>query len=80
MFNLRIKAELIKAHIADIINEQIADFEFDADKIADTVAIKMLAEIQDILKNDDYSDFEIVEEIVCVFEKHKIDFGSCHDF
>ena len=25
-------------------------------------------------------DFEIVEKIVCVFEKYNIDFGGCHDF
>ena len=59
---------------------QIDDFEIDADKITDTTAIKMLAEIQDILKNYSYSDFEIVEEIVNVFEENKIDFGNCHDF
>ena len=40
----------------------------------------MLVEIQNIIKNDKYSDFEIVEKIVCVFEKFKIDFGGCHDF
>ena len=71
---------MLRAYISDAINERIQDFEIDADKIADTVAIKMLAEIQDIIMYDEYSDFEIVEEIVCVFKKYKIDFGSCHDF
>lgn len=77
---MEIKTELLKSHISNYISSQIHNFEIDADEITNTVAIKMLSEIQDILKNDNYSDFEIVEEIVCVFEKHKIDFGNRHDF
>ncbi len=77
---MNIKTELLKSFIADYINNRIDNFEIDADKIANTVAIEILSEIQNIIKNDNYSDFEIVEEIVCVFEKYKIDFGNCHDF
>lgn len=77
---MKIKTELLKSFIADYINNRIDNFEIDADKIANTAAIKILAEIQSIIKNDNYSDFEIVEEIVCVFEKYKIDCGNCHDF
>ena len=77
---MKIKAELLKTYISDFIDSQIEDFEIDADDITNTVAIKTLAEIQEIIKNDSYSDFERIEEIVCVFEKYKIDFGNCHDF
>lgn len=77
---MKIKVELLKTHISDFINSRIEDFEIDADDIANTVAIKIFAEIQEIIKNDSYSDFERIEEIVCVFEKYKIDFGNCHDF
>ena len=77
---MKIKVELLKTHISDFINSRSEDFEIDADDIANTVAIKILAEIQEIIKNDSYSDFERIEEIVCVFEKYKIDFGNCHDF
>ena len=77
---MKIKVELLKTHISDFINSRIEYFEIDADDIANTVAIKILAEIQEIIKNDSYSDFERIEEIVCVFEKYKIDFGNCHDF
>ncbi len=77
---MKIKVELLKTHISDFINSRIEDFEIDADDIANTVVIKILAEIQEIIKNDSYSDFELIEEIVCVFEKYKIDFGNCHDF
>lgn len=77
---MKIKTELLKAYIFDIINEHILEFEIDVDKIADTTAITMIEEIQRIIKDDNYSDFEIVEEIVHIFEKYKIDSGSCHDF
>lgn len=77
---MKIKVELLKTHISDFINSRIEDFEIDADDIANTVAIIILAEIQEIIKNDSYSDFERIEEIVFVFEKYKIDFGNCHDF
>ncbi len=77
---MNIKVELLKNHISDFITQKLEDFELDAGKIADTTAIKMLSEIQTIIKNDNHSDFEAIEEIVCIFEKYKIDFGSRHDF
>ena len=77
---MNIKIELLKNYISSFINSYIEDFEIDADKIADTTATKMLAEIQQIIKNENYSDFEMIEEIVCIFEKYNIDFGECHDF
>ena len=64
----------------DSQSEQQFDFEIDASQIADTTATMMLGEIQKVIKDEKYSDFEAVEEIVCIFEKYKIDFGSRHDF
>jgi len=77
---MQIKTELLKKYISDYVSENISDFLIDENKIATTVAIEILSQIQSILKNSDYSDFEIVEEIVCIFEKYKIDAGGCHDF
>ena len=77
---MNIKVELLKNHIADFIQNKIEDFEIDASQIADTTAIQMLSEIQKVIKNEAYSDFEAIEEIVCIFEKYDIDFGNCHDF
>ncbi len=77
---MNIKLELLKSYISDYINNNLEDFEIDASQIADTVAINMLYEIQSIITNETYSDFEAIEEIVCVFEKNKIDFGHRHDF
>ena len=77
---MEIKTELLKKYISDYINFQFKDFEIEADKIADSAAINILAEIQNIIKNDIYSDFEKVENIVSIFENNKLDFGNCHDF
>ncbi len=77
---MKFKTDLLKNYISEYINQNIDDFIFDECKIADTTAINILAEIQSIIKKDEYSDFEIVEEIICIFEKYNIDFGNCHNF
>lgn len=77
---MNVKVELLKSYISDFINDKIDDFEIDASRIADSTATQMLSEIQKIIKDENYSDFEVVEEIVCIFEKYNIDFGYRHDF
>ena len=74
-----IKLELLKDSIHDIIDRRLSDIVINADEIADTTAIKALAEIQNILASD-LEDFEIVEKIVCIFEKYNLNIGGCHDF
>ena len=76
---MNIKLELLKDSVHDIIDSRLADIEINADEIADTTAIKALSEIQNILASD-LDDFEIVEQIVCVFEKYNLNAGGCHDF
>ena len=77
---MNIKVELLKNHITDFIKFKIEDFDIDASQIADTTAIQMLSEIQNAIRNEGYSDFEAIEEIVCIFEKYSIDYGFRHDF
>ena len=77
---MNIKLELLKGHLYDLIDEKLDGIEIDADKIADTVAIKALSEIRDIIQASDLSDFDAVEEIVRVFEKYRISAGERHDF
>ena len=77
---MNIKIELLKSFIKDYIDCKLEDFEIDADKIADTAAIKALAKIRAAIQNESLSDFEVVEEIVTVFEKYDIDSGTRHDF
>jgi len=75
---MKLKIELLSKEIANCIANVLQDI--DADEISDTTAINALSEIKEIIKNPDLSDFEAIEEIVCVFEKYNIDFGSRHDF
>ena len=76
---MNIKLELLKSYIKDYINNNLQDFEIDASEIADSKAINILAEIQYIMRNENYSDFDVVEKIVCIFEKYSIDAGFRHD-
>ena len=76
---MNIKVELLKNYISDCVNQNINDFEIDANKITDSVAIKALSEIQNILITDN-SDEEIVEQIIEVLEKYNLNFGSCHNY
>lgn len=82
---MNIKIELLKSEIADIIGEKLDTMRIDADKIADTTAIKALSEIQAVLARSnivygDLADYEIVEEIVNIFEKYELSAEGCHDF
>lgn len=77
---MNVKLELLRNHITDFVKYRIEDFEIDATQIADTTAIQMLAEIQKVIKDEKYSDFYAIEEIVCIFEKYNIDAGARHDF
>ncbi len=77
---MNIKLELLSDTISDIVMQRLGDIDIDADKIADTTAISALSEIQNVIQNEDISDFDAVEEIVCIFEKYKISAGARHDF
>ena len=65
---MNIIVELLKRYISDFVNSNIVDFEIDASQIADTTAIQILGEIQNVIKNEVNSDFDIVEKIVYIFE------------
>lgn len=86
---MKLKYELLANAAAEAVYEKIKIFAaFDgsdelnisADEIVNTTAIKALSEIQEIVQNDDISDFDAMEQIVCVFEKYKISAGPRHDF
>ena len=77
---MNIKTELIKSYIAYEICRGITDFDIDENKVADTVATKVLGEIQQVLHKDELDDFDKIEEIVVIFEKYNLDAEGCHDF
>ncbi len=75
-----IKLELLSNAISELVMQRLDTISIDADKIADTVAITMLSEIQKIIQNDEISDFDAIEKIVVLFEKYGVDAGVRHDF
>jgi len=77
---MNIKLELLKKHIGDIMEILLEEMSPDMSKIADTTAIIILDEIKNVICNDELSDFDTVEEIVCILEKNNIDCGLRHDF
>lgn len=77
---MEIKLELIAGRVCDIVRSHMKNITIDSDEIANTTAISALAEIQQCLKDEELSDFDVVENIVLIFEKYHIDFIPRHDF
>ena len=77
---MNIKKELFIRGIAEHLAKNLDLFEINENEIADTVAIKVLSEIRSVIATKTLSDFEAVEEIICIFEKYDIDCGARHDF
>lgn len=77
---MNIKLELLKSKIYEFITSSICELNIDVDMIANTVAINAISEIREVIQNSELSDFEVVERIVCIFEKYHISAGTRHDF
>ena len=77
---MNLKLELLQGAIFEAITRGLCYAEIDADEIADTTAIKVLSEIKEIIHDEEKEAFDVVEEIVCIFEKYHIDIGGRHDF
>lgn len=77
---MNIKVELLKNKIAELIINRLEEINIDADKITDSLATDIIAEIQHVLLNENLNDFEIVDEIVDIFNKNNIQTGKIHDF
>lgn len=77
---MNIKLEILSNCLTDAILYAIRDMEFNDDMV-DSTAVCILEEIKQIIQNDNIEDnFDVVEEIVCVFEKYNIYAGGRHDF
>ena len=77
---MNIKFELIANEICEPVIKNIEKIDIDINSIAQTTAISALAEIQECIKNNEISDFEVVEKIVLIFDKYHISSGERHDF
>lgn len=77
---MNIKLELLSEAITETVRNRLDRLDIDVDKIAESTAISVLSEIQQIIQNDDMSDFYAIEAIVRIFEKYHINAGIRHDF
>ena len=75
-----IKLELLLNHINDFLRDAFERFPPDTSKLADGIASLALSEIKSVLSNDELSDFDAIEQIVCIMENYRIDCGGRHDF
>ena len=72
--------DLLKYIIRQEVERTISETENNAADKVESLSIKILEEIVEILKNHELSDFDIVENIVCIMDKYEIDCGVCHEF
>lgn len=75
-----IKLKLLSNEIADLVVSRLDKLNIDADEIADSTAVEIVYQIQQALLNEEYDDFDIVDEIVDIFYKYNLDTGGVHDF
>ncbi|MBQ7794316.1 MAG: hypothetical protein IJ366_07350 [Clostridia bacterium] len=77
---MNIKMELFAKVITEAIIFKLNYSDIDLEKEIDSKAVTVLEQIQAVLNKTGVSDFDIVEEIVTIFEDNGLDSGSCHDF
>ena len=77
---MSVYSDLLANSLCDFIKEELTFKKFNAKKVVNTKAVRILQEIQDVLACDSKSDFDVVEEIVCIFEKYHISAEGRHDF
>lgn len=75
-----IRIELLKAYVTEAVATHFEKLNIDADEIVSTKAINMLSEVLIAIRDDSLTDFDVVEKIVCMFEKNNIRCGTRHDF
>ena len=75
-----LKLELLADSLAELISQSLLMNKIDANALLDTKAIKILDEIKDVICDDTLDDFYVVDEIVEIFVRNKIDIGGRHDF
>ena len=76
----KLSFELLADDISELVKMRLRNIELDAEQIIQSKSVSVLSEFQQVIQNDSLTDFEMVEEIVCIFEKYNIDAGNCHDF
>ncbi len=78
---MKMKLEIFAGAVSDAINKAIRYIHIDTNDVINSVALTVLDEIRAVIQNTEIEDdFDVVEEIVCIFEKYNIHAGGRHDF
>ena len=77
---VKLYGELLYEELGRCLIENFELLQFDYEKIMKERAIQILNEIREVIRDTALDDFEVVEEIVCIFEKYDIDADFRHDF
>lgn len=76
-----LKLELLSRFISDAVHDAIEFIHIDTEEAIYAECFLMLSEIKDVICDLDMEDdFDVVEAIVEIFEKYKVDAGGRHDF
>ena len=77
--------ELYQEVLAKMLSQEeihitFPNLQLNANEMIETQCYFALQKIKAIIQNDDLSDFECIEEIVCLLEKLGSNGGNRHDF
>lgn len=73
-----IKLELMAKSLAGMVKDHMEEFGMRAEQIAETRANLILGEIQLILTNERFNDYDVVDAIVRLFKMNMLDTGNRH--
>ena len=77
---MEIAKQLICSKIGALMVDQIDIHQLDFEKIAQQQAVYILEQIQQVILQSDWTDFEQIDAIVDIFYANGLDVGGCHDF
>ena len=77
---MNIEYELMSKELAKVMVDFIKIAEPNIEKKVERTAIDMLIEIKEAICDEQLTDFDVVEKIVCIFEKNNINCNGRHDF
>ncbi len=77
---MNLNLELISSEVANSVYNLLKNYDICLEETVEIEAATILSEIRDVIVNVDLSDFDAIEEIVCILEKHNIYAGDRHDF
>lgn len=63
-----------------LLFDSLLEIQTDLKEIINLKSVESLQKIKAAIENDSLSDFECIEEIVCIFESMGSDGGNRHDF